>query len=257
MPLQTISAMKTAVILSAAMLLAVSGIFAQKGAAFPERQSLRVYQTVPPIFPRSMLEQGINNGDVRVVLDVDETGKLSEWLVVGYTHKDFADSVLVAVKRWQFEPMRLNGEPIPAQVELDFNFKSQGVVVSSVGPQTLMAGMFQWQSGGPAYWPRSLRDLDRIPIPLVATAPEYPGEFAERGVVGEATVEFYIDEGGAVRMPAVSDADFNELGALALQAVKTWRFEPATARGEPVLVKARQVFRFGPETTDSSVGEPQ
>jgi TonB family protein len=185
---------------------------------------------------------------VRLVLDVDDAGKLTEWLVVGYTHKDFADSVVIAVQHWQFEPMRLDGDPVASQVELDFNFMSHGVVVSSAGPDTLMANLFRWQRTRPEYWPRSLQDLDRIPIPLVATAPVYPAEFADHGIVGEATVEFYIDETGAVRMPAVSAADFQELGALALSAVETWQFEPATSHGEPVLVKARQVFRFGPET---------
>lgn len=241
--------MKKAVILSAFVALAVSGLHAQTGAAVLERQSLRVHQSVLPIFPRAMLDQGINSGDVRIVLDVDEIGQLSEWLVVGYTHRDFADSVVLAIKRWSFEPMRVHGETVPSQVELDFNFKSTGVVVSSVGPDTLMANLFRWQTERPEYWPRTLRDLDRIPIPLVADAPVYPTELAEKGVSGEATVEFYIDESGAVRMPAVADADFYELGALAVQAVGAWSFEPATVHGNPVLVKARQLFRFNQDDT--------
>jgi TonB family protein len=245
MPLQTISAMKAAVIFSIAVGLAVPAVYGQLRTAYPERQSLRVYQTVLPVFPRSMLDQGIFSGDVRIVLDVDEVGTLSEWLVVGYTHKNFADSVVGAVKRWHFDPMLVQGEPVPSQVELDFNFKSEGVVISSVGFGSTWSAFAGPRGVRNEYWPRSLQDLDRIPIPLVATRPDYPSEFAERGILGDAVIEFYIDEDGAVRMPAVVEADFYELGALAVSAVKGWSFEPATVHNQPVLVKARQVFEFG------------
>lgn len=237
--------MKAAVIFSIAIGLAVPGVFGQLRSTYPERQSLRLYQTVLPVFPRSMLDQGIFSGDVRVVLDVDEAGILSEWLVVGYTHKNFADSVVAAVKRWHFDPMLVQGDPVPSQVELDFNFKSDGVVISSVGFGSTWSGFAGSRGSRDEYWPRSLQDLDRIPIPLVATPPDYPTEFAERGVLGEAVIEFYIDEEGDVRMPAVVESDFYELGALAVNAVKGWSFEPATVHNQPVLVKARQVFRFG------------
>lgn len=240
--------MKTAVILAITMGLTYAALNGQFRTSYPERQSLRVHQTVLPVFPRSMLDQGVFDGDVRIVLDVDDKGTLSEFLVVGYTHRNFADSVVGAVKRWKFDPMRVKGDPVPSQIELDFNFKSEGVVVSSVGVGSAVSSFYNVRADGQQYWPRNLRDLDRIPIPLIAAAPEYPAEFADRGIVGEAVVEFYIDEQGVVRMPAVTDADFFELGALAVNAVKKWSFEPATVRNEPVLVKARQVFQFGKNT---------
>jgi TonB family protein len=59
-------------------------------------------------------------------------------------------------------------------------------------------------------------------------------------------IDFYIDETGTVRMPAVSIKDDSELTALAVMALRQWKFEPPTRNGRPVLVKATQVFNFGP-----------
>jgi TonB family protein len=70
-------------------------------------------------------------------------------------------------------------------------------------------------------------------------------EFEQRGVAGSATVEFYIDESGAVRMPAVFKADFPELGHLLADAVRQWKFDPPTRQGRPVLVHASQTVVFG------------
>jgi outer membrane biosynthesis protein TonB len=67
---------------------------------------------------------------------------------------------------------------------------------------------------------------------------------ADKGVKGQVTVEYYIDETGAVRMPAVSADDNPILGALTVIAIGQWKFTPPTSRGKGVLVKASQVFDF-------------
>jgi TonB family protein len=75
-------------------------------------------------------------------------------------------------------------------------------------------------------------------------APHYPSNLAERGVKGAVTIEFFIDETGAVRMAAASAQDDYTLTALAIDALSHWKFAPPTSRGKPVLVKASQVFNF-------------
>jgi outer membrane biosynthesis protein TonB len=59
------------------------------------------------------------------------------------------------------------------------------------------------------------------------------------------SVDFFIDETGSVRMPAVSANDDVHLTALAIDALRQWKFEPPTHNGRPVLAKAVQVFNFG------------
>ena len=88
-----------------------------------------------------------------------------------------------------------------------------------------------------------MRDFDRIPVPLHTVTPAYPKELAAQG---DVTVEFYIDEQGAVRMPSVIGGPPRLLAELAVDSVRQWKFEPPTSKGRPVLVCVRQVFRFKP-----------
>lgn len=205
---------------------------------------LRLYQTVPPNFPRSLLDKGVLNGFARVVIDVDVAGLLTDWLVVGYSRREFSESAVAAVRQWNFDPLIVNGQPMPSQVLLSFDFEAKGVVISMRPDipllERLSPAMFDQH-----YGPCTLRDLDGIPEPTTALKAPYPADLLKRGIRGTVVVEFYIDETGAVRMPAVLSADFPELGDLAADAVRHWSFAPPTRQGKPVLVHARQVFNFG------------
>ena len=90
-----------------------------------------------------------------------------------------------------------------------------------------------------------MKELDRIPTPMVTVAPDYPAELAQKGVRGKVTVDFYIDESGTVRMPSVPPLDNSELVELAVKALRQWKFGVPTRDGKPVLVKASQSFNFG------------
>jgi TonB family protein len=93
----------------------------------------------------------------------------------------------------------------------------------------------------------TLRDLDKIPTPTKIVRPVYTPEQARRSHVRHVTVEFYIDEQGRVRQPAVArqaDEADEELCAAAITAVEQWQFEPPVSRGRPVLVLVQQDFNF-------------
>lgn len=210
--------------------------------ALGDRQSVHIYQRSEPIFPRAALEAGLNEGEVRVALSIDPRGQLEEWLVVGYTHPSFGDAAVSALKQWTFDPMRLNGEAMGAQIDINFYFRATGVVVS-VNVNSEVERLFA-KMGLNASWPCTMKELDSIPTPINAVAPPYPEDLRKHGISGEVVVEFYIDKDGNVRMPAVTSADHLELGILAAGTVRDWKFEPPTCGGRRVLVKARQVFNF-------------
>jgi TonB family protein len=208
------------------------------------RQPLRFEQTEPIPFPQSLLNRGILSGEARVIVSVDTAGVLTDVLVIGYSHVEFADATVRAVRRWRYEPIRIDGQPVPSQVELAINFEAQGVVLS-ISPGTDLAAYRLSFLRSEGYGPCSLQELDAIPLPLEFTAPRYADELRQRGITGAAIVEFYIDETGAVRMASLKSADFWELGNLAVAAVQQWKFAPPTSHGKPVLVKLRQTFNFG------------
>jgi TonB family protein len=230
-------------------LLMAGATFAQILQLQPEWQSLHILQTVNPVFPYHLQDIGVTNGEACVAINTDATGKLVEWLVFGYTRPEFADAAVVAIKQWKFEPARLRGEPVGTTVELLFSYEAKGIVVSTLAQaERVEAFISQIRGEHYTYQPSSLRELDRIPTPVVTVKPQYPGGLADKGVKGKVTVDFYIDETGAVRMPAVSAKDDGELTALAVAALRQWKFEPPTRNGHPVLVKASQVFNFGPSS---------
>ncbi len=229
-------------------LLAAGSAFAQFGRlqTVPEWQSLKIDQTVEPVFPPRLMQSGLTQGMVHLAINTDQEGKLTEWLVIGYTQPEFADSVVEAVKQWKFTPAELRGEPVGTTVELVIRFEAKGVVVStSTLSDSLEAQTLRRWGARYIYSPCSLRDLDRIPTPIITVMPAYPTELADRGVKGRVTVDFYIDEKGLVRVPSVSVNDDPVLTAIAVAALRQWRFEPPTRNGTPVLVKASQVFNFG------------
>jgi TonB family protein len=237
--------MKTLLLLMS-FAVAASPALAQNPDRHSDFQSAKIIQTVEPVFPESLLTRYRNGGEVRVAISVDAHGKLGEWLVISYTDREFADAAVAALKEWEFEPARMMGEPVPVHIELTFNFEVKGVVVTLTLAETtdlLLSSVLGRQL---AYAPCTLRELDRIPVPLNTVTPVYPKELGERGVQGVVTVEFFIDELGAVRMPFVVGRPPIALADLAVDAVRLWKFEPPTRKSQPVLVHVRQVFTFNP-----------
>ena len=240
--------MKTSFLLLFALGLVANIGQAQTSMTSPERQSLKILQTVTPVFPMELPEQGYMEGEARIAIAVDETGKLTDWLIVGYTHRRFADESVNAIKQWEFEPARVQGKPVSVQTELLISFETSGVVISSsdIGSavQRYTNRLFKYRD---AYRPCTMKEIDRIPTPQNAVSPMYGETLAKQGVQGTVTVEFFIDEHGALRMPAVLSADYDQLASLAVAAIQQWKFEPPTCKGVPVMVRAKQVFHFGPK----------
>jgi len=186
-------------------------------------------------------------GDAKIAIDVDQNGHLTDWLITGFSRKEFADSALAALKRWRFEPPSLKGVPWASVQELHFDFSRTGVVVNVTAFEGLGNAMDELTKARYVYRTNTLRELDRIPTPLKVVSPVAPPLGANQAKVTVA-VDFYIDELGHVRLPSVARDQANDLFAAgALDAVRQWLFEPPTISGRPVLVLARQDFNFVPK----------
>jgi TonB family protein len=93
----------------------------------------------------------------------------------------------------------------------------------------------------------TLRDLDESPKVIHAVSPRYPAALATEKVAGRVILDFFIDEQGKVRMPALEKTDHEAFVDAAAAALMEWQFAPPTRNGKPVIVQARQVFVFTPE----------
>lgn len=216
-------------------------------AGNPAYVPMKVIQSDFAVFPNQATALGITQGEARVAVQVDETGKLTDYLVVAYSHPSFAESAVSAIRHWKYQPAILNGNPRGATVELTFLYENRGIVVVDlmVGSYVEMRNL-QMRPNAFNYSACHLKDLDRIPTPTKVIRPGYPMEAAKAKESGQVTVTFYIDEEGKVRMPAVSRQANEAFAAAAVEAVSQWQFEPPMSRGRPVLVSARQEFNFKP-----------
>jgi TonB family protein len=227
--------------------LLVGSLPAQDRLTSPAWQSMKIIQTVDPIFPASQLLEGTTGGDARVVINTDQDGKLADYLIVAYSDRPFADAAVQAIKQWTFLPAQLDGVPVGTTVELSFHFEARGVVISTSNPFALVeAQIRRMVEDRMEYQPCRATRLDQEPKAVVTVAPEYPVALAKQGVRGSVTLDFFIDENGAVRLPSGSSTENNVLTSLALQALRQWKFSPPTSRGHAVLIRARQLFSFRP-----------
>jgi TonB family protein len=208
---------------------------------------LKIIQTTRPTFPMKLQNTVVMEGDAWVVIKIDLKDQLEDWLVTGYTRKEFADEAVEALKQWQYETTRLRGEKWGTIREVHFVFSRSGVVISQSGIEGFQNYLERLRPGGLGFRAYKLSEIDRIPVPIKVVSPGYPKELADKGVKGKVVVDFYVDETGKVRLPGALSWSNDVLANLAVTAVKEWSFEPPTHKGEPVLLQVSQEFAFGPK----------
>lgn len=218
----------------------------------PPYVPLQVHQTQPARFPPAMQDVGLYTGEATIAVAIDRDGRLSDCLAVRYSHPAFADAAVEAVRHWSYGPALIRGRPESATADINFYFKSRGTVVVDLTP-IMYADLvhFRVAPNAMAYSARSLRELDRIPVPVSIVKPGNP----HHRQTARVRVSFYIDESGRVRMAAASsDATLNnnDLTAEAVTAVEQWRFEPPLYHGRPTIAFVEQDFNFRPARSGAS-----
>ena len=79
-----------------------------------------------------------------------------------------------------------------------------------------------------------IRDLDSAPRTRMQGPPQYPYAAKSAGLSGTVTVEFTVDENGAVRDPHVVSSTDRVFDDATVRAVAKWRFEPGKRAGRIV-----------------------
>jgi TonB family protein len=219
-------------------------------AAASNSQPCKINQKVPAVYPGRLLYNGVLRGEAAVVLEIDPAGKLADALVTTYTHREFAEEAIRAVKQWTFQPGYLDGQPVISIVTITFAFSVDGVAVYEKSMDSVRYGAEEDEEGF-SYRPHELRALDRKPQLKIVASPIYPKAWIEQGHTGRITIGFFIDELGQTRVPSVTSGSDGLLAGAALAAVKQWRFEPPLHKGRPVLAQAEQEFVFAPPAAAS------
>lgn len=222
---------------------------ATAGPAAGEDELLRIIHAPKPEYPARAMAEGLGAGEVRVLLEVDEEGRVDDLLVVAYTHQVFASALANKLEEWQFSPGRRGGQPVRTILTVDFGFRvgTEGMVfVDRKGPANNMARAGQPVGPRYAFEAAAAHELDQPLRPLARVAPAYPKALKDGGTGGKVMVEFHIDGDGRARFPHVVAPVHPVLDAAAVEAVKQWRFEPPRRKGRPALVRVTQAFDFVP-----------
>lgn len=88
------------------------------------------------------------------------------------------------------------------------------------------------------------RSSDAPPQVLFALQPKYPAELRASELVGEAVLDFVVDETGAVSSIELVSASHPLFGRNAFDVIARWRFAPALAGGQKVARRVRQTIGF-------------
>lgn len=82
------------------------------------------------------------------------------------------------------------------------------------------------------------------PVPTHRVSPRHPPELMQKLIEGSAMIECVVGEDGSVISVKTLSATEPEFGLAAEDAVRQWRFEPATKNGTPVAVSVHIPFEF-------------
>lgn len=74
-----------------------------------------------PEYPPSLKQQGVS-GSVLVEFSVDREGRVLTVNAVRYTHREFVEPALRAVKTWRFEPGKRLGRPVAFRMMIPIEF---------------------------------------------------------------------------------------------------------------------------------------
>jgi len=94
--------------------------------------------------------------------------------------------------------------------------------------------------------PRRIGGGVKVPVAIARSAPPYPEAARKMRIEGVVLVEAVIDEAGNVADARVLKDIGMGCGQAAVEAIRTWRYEPATLNGRPVSVylEVRVSFRL-------------
>jgi TonB family protein len=203
----------------------------------------RIIQTEEVKFPPALEYSALTDGEVELALRIDSTGKLTDALAIAFTHEAYGRQALDAVRRWRYEPARLNGEPIDIRVNLHIQFATKMRVVTFTPvdtPASLMrnAGFVE---GINLVCP--VKDLDRPIKVLHPATPIHPGRTANLPH-GRTVVDFYIDEQGRARVPLITESTHPAFSFAVVKALEDWRFAAPKRKGRPAIVRMQQEFVF-------------
>jgi TonB family protein len=208
----------------------------------------KIIKMVQPVYPEEARKQGIE-GMVILEATADANGKVQKVNVlrgVGGLNQAAMD----AVKQWTYEPMIINGKPMPVVFTVTVRF----TLKDKAGKEGVEGGVKGGVEGGVAGGVTGgvaggveggVKGGGAAPQPklIKMSHPVYPEEARKQGIEGDVVVEATLGVDGKVKEAKVVRS-VAALDQAALDAVKQWVYEPVIIEGKPKTVKFTVTVRF-------------
>ncbi len=231
-------------LIALAILVLPGGVGFAAANRAPGDAPLKIHQPYAANFPNPLLAEGVTSGQVRAVIVVEADGRLTDHLILGYTHPELVRELVESLGEWEFEAARERGEPVGTRAEIIFNFEARGVVLT-LTPANTPNSLYRWAPQKVVTQLCLPADLDRPLVAIRTAPPVHPGpQLRPAQPEGTALIDFYVDAEGRPRMPVAVSATHPAFAAAAIDALAQWGFSPPQRQGKPVVVHLRQKFVF-------------
>jgi TonB family protein len=207
-------------------------------------------QKVAPVYP-PLARQARIQGSVILKVVINKSGDVeSAQLISG--HPLLAAAAIEAVKRWEYKPYLLNGEPVEVETSVTVNFtladtpRAKGVAGDAPGgvPAGEQGAIFA-NSPADADGDGVVRASQGVMSGLLVTKvrPEYPPDAKGQRIQGTVVMRVKIDKAGDVsNIQLVSGHPL--LAPAAIDAVKQWKYKPYLLKGTPVEIDTQVTVDF-------------
>jgi TonB family protein len=209
---------------------AVPALFAQTGSVAAP------YRVGGAVTPPELLSRGTGpayteearrarvQGVVIVEVIIDERGAVTSARVLKGLPMGLDAKALEMVRTWRYKPATFEGKPVAVYLNLTVNFALEDGGQATRAPNRAADGAT----------PEKI--LGRRAVPTEASV--------RAGIGGDVIVEVEIDEKGNVVGARVVKGLPLGLDQQALDAVRTWKFKPATQDGRAVKVRTHVTVSF-------------
>lgn len=205
-------------------LMAVSLLGAQE---LSRSTSPRIVYKVEPQYSREARQAGLEGSVVlRIIVGADGTPR--DLKVVRSLGLGLDEKAIAAVSKWHFAPATKSGEPVEIQAQIEVNFRL-------LDPQHAA-----WHLAHAAF---QVPDGALRPTISMGVTPH----LTEGAVNATATLTFDIDEKGQPANIHIDQASDDNWAREISEALKKWKFTPASKNGRPVSVSCTMDFVRGGE----------
>lgn len=197
---------------------------------------------VMPQYPNQARRNNID-GPVALRAGIGRDGRVM-WVEIVSGDMTLAEEAVDAVRNWQFAPYTRNGTPIAVmqRITLDFDHKHKEIRLEPLPPATLISTATRpWLSGAGVY---RVGGGVTAPKAIYSPSPAYDDKARKAKYQGVCILALIVGVDGRARDIKVARALGKGLDEKAIEAVRQWKFEPATKDGSPVAVAINVEVNF-------------